>query len=159
VNECRTVPRSTEMVFAGLVGTCFIVGFGLIVGSLVGGFTPVIAVEVIFLAVALQQDRLLLFRTACQLSIDHTLGVVRWKSTLGDGAIPISAIDRVDRSSRPSVYTFRCSDRTEVEFWLMMTDTSVQDFFKSLAAENPLISMGEVYRKGRLWWRGLPPAV
>ena len=146
-----------ELIYAGLVVVLVVVGIGLIIGSLVGGFLPPIVVGVIFLAAAFQEGRLLLFRTACRLVLDET-GVMKWYSTIGQGTLAIEEIEQIGRSSRPGVYSFRCLDGQHLDFWLDARDQAVQGFFVALRRAKPTMSTTELYRKGRLWWRGLPAA-
>ena len=154
--RCRTIPRAIELVYAGLPALGFLVGVGLVLGGLFGRMLLAAGVGVIFIAAGIQQG-LQLFRTATELEVEQDGSFLTWRTIFCKGSVPLAEIERIDRSTRPGVYSFRCSSGRDLPFWLGSRDAAVQAFFSALQVASPTMSTTELYRKGRLWWRGLSP--
>lgn len=146
----------TEVLYSALVLLLLGVGIAIVIGGLVGGLVPVVAVGGLFLVIGLQEGRSLLFRTASEIAFDSVSGELSWRSTLGRGCLQVTDLEAVKRSSRPGIYSLVANDRSQIDFWLDTRNRELQDLFSAVQTANPLMSTEELYRRGRLWWRGLP---
>jgi hypothetical protein len=162
VASCRTIPRFNEIVYAGLVAMVLGVGIALILLGVFSGFAGISIVGfiagLVLLAAGIHQYRIILMRTASQLSLDVAEGRLGWRATAAHGELSIRdivSIARATRPRRPTVYQFHCGDETKVSFWLATKDPAVRSFFEQLRKANPSIGMTELYERRRMWWTGL----
>lgn len=162
VVSCRTLPRFTEVVCAGLVAVVLGVGVALILLGAVSGLAAISMVGLVvglgFLAIGCHQCRLLLMRTASQLALDTAKGRLTWRATAAHGELSIQDVVSITRTTRPNVYQFHCGHQSNVSFWLVRKGAAVRFFFEQLREANPSISLTDLYENHRMWWRGLPRA-
>jgi hypothetical protein len=154
--SCRTLRRSTELAYAGLIGLFVLCGLVLVLAGVGRSVGPAVF-GALFLGVSVFNGRTLLVVTANELSFDTRRGAVRWRATLRSGELQASSIRAVGRDRRPGVYSFRCSDGSHVEFWLTRRRSDVDEFFRVLGWANPSMATRELYEPGGIWWKGLHP--
>jgi hypothetical protein len=153
--QCRTIPRTGEMVYAALVAMSLLVGGTIVVLAGIYGPIPLVVVGLVFVLVGIQQYYLLLMHTASELSLNPGTGQLSWRATRRHGDLATSEIEQVTRSTRPRVYQFICVDGSKVPFWLSGPSLEVCSFFDHLQSENPDIVVSDLYRRQGVWWRGL----
>jgi hypothetical protein len=111
---------------------------------------------VLFVLLGVQQYRLVLMRTASELSLDSAGNKLYWRAIRGHGELNVADISGVRKSNRPTVYELYSVNGSTTAFWLSQRDADVRLLFGTLGEMNPSIDMSALYRKGMLWWRGLP---
>ena len=129
----------------------FMVALGAIYGPLV-----LVVAGLVFVLAGGQQYRVVLMRTASQLSLDPSTDMLSWWAVRGHGVLDVADIKSVVRSSRPAVYEFCADDGTRTAFWLSKRNGDVKALFLSLHEMNPGIDMSGIYGASKLWWKGLP---
>jgi hypothetical protein len=144
------------LLYAAVIALFLGVGLALGIGGLAAGLAPVAGVGGLFVLVGLQQGQLLAFRTACEFAFDPATGALSWRSTLGRGIVQVTDIETVKRSSRPGVYSRVTNHGSDVAFWLDTRNENVEGLFLAMRIANSSMATHDLYRKGRLWWRGLP---
>lgn len=153
--SCRTIPRSTEFVYAGLVVMVFALGMALVVLGASYGPWPTAIAAIGFLAIGAQHYRRVLVTTASELFLDPATETLHWRATRGQGVISISEIEEVTRSRHPGVYEIRCRGGGVVAFWLGTRRRTARPFFRRLESLNPSMHADQRYEKRWSGWAGL----
>jgi len=157
MTSCRTIPRPTELVYAGLFGAVVLMGLAATAAGIATRFGPPIFVGLLMAVIGVVEGRRVVFRTASTLALSDANRTLYWKSTLGSGRLSVQTIEEVTRAPhRPTVFLFRSSDGSKVAFWLTSKNGEVRAFFDELKHCNPEIAAEALYLRKGLWWRGLP---
>jgi hypothetical protein len=135
------------MALVGILAVVLGAAFGVLSGAAIG---------LLFVVIAAYQYRVMLMRTASELSLDDSRNTLYWRATMGQGELDVTAINRVRKSNRPAVYEICSSDGSSTAFWLNRRGGDVSLLFETLGEMNPGIDMSDIYRRSLVWWRGLP---
>lgn len=143
-------------MMAGLAVIAVTVGTVIVVAAFVTGLWFLIVPGLIFVAVGVQEihrNR----KTAAELELTDDGSHIRWRSLWDSGVVPSASVVGIARSSRPNVYVIETDDGNGLSFWLMSPNSAVQAFLVALHQARPEVSFDTIYRRGHIWWRGLPP--
>jgi hypothetical protein len=154
---CRTNPRITDAIYGAIVVVSLVVGVLMVALGAAYGVLSAAGVGVLFFVIGVQEYRLVFMRTASEFSLDPSENKLYWRAIRGHGELNVADINGVRKSNRrPGVYEISSVDGSDTAFWLSQRDGDVQLLFGTLGEMNPSIDMSALYRKGLLWWRGLP---
>ena len=128
---CRTNHRTSDAIYGLLVVMLLIVGVLMIVfGAAYGPLIAVVA-GLVFVLAGCQQYRVVLMRTASELSLDTSTNELSWRAVRGHGVLNVDEMESVGRSSRPGVYEFCSAGGTRTAFWLSRRGGDVASLFAS----------------------------
>lgn len=156
VLTCRTNHRSSDAIYGSLVVMLLAVGIVMVVLGAIYGPLLIVVAGLVFVLAGGQQYRVVLMRTASELSLNQSTNELSWRAVRGHGILNVADIEQVGRSSRPGVYEFRSQNGAKTAFWLSRRDADVRSLFGSLRELNPAIDMAGIYGDSKLWWKGLP---